>query len=282
MTTSENRTCLYCGEPLTKPTQKKFCSRQCSGAYKTQQAQVEIYCEQCGQPFTVRKADIAKGRKFCSHECYAQYRSKHYVGDKCPAYNGGPVEYTCKQCGDKFLADPSNNRKFCSRKCYNEWAKGRPKPREGNIWTRCETCGEPMFVHQSRIDKAEAVFCSYECRSIWYSENFSGSNSPQWVDGNSLEPYPPEFNYALKQRIRQRDEVCQVCGAPETDDSHCVHHINYDKNDLRERNLVLLCRSCHTKTNHNREYWQAFFERKVDALYPLPTVTNPSALSCTR
>lgn len=40
---------------------------------------------------------------------------------------------------------------------------------------------------------------------------------------------------------------------------HDVHHIDYNKLQGCEGHqwkLVPLCRSCHTKTNHNRKYWE--------------------------
>jgi len=113
-----------------------------------------------------------------------------------------------------------------------------------------------IYLWRCRLVRAGAVFCSFACRSIWYSENFSGENSPQWIDGKSLEPYPSGFNYAIKQAIRERDVVCQLCGNAEQKEAHSIHHINYQKEDLREENLVLLCRSCHSKTNTNRDHWQ--------------------------
>jgi len=39
-----------------------------------------------------------------------------------------------------------------------------------------------------------------------------------------------------------------------------VHHINYNKKNCDINNLVSLCRSCHMKTNFNREYWIKYFE----------------------
>ena len=35
-----------------------------------------------------------------------------------------------------------------------------------------------------------------------------------------------------------------------------VHHIDYDKPNCKENNLILLCNICHSKTNYNRNDWK--------------------------
>lgn len=46
-----------------------------------------------------------------------------------------------------------------------------------------------------------------------------------------------------------------------------VHHVNYDKNCLCDDNeceFVPLCISCHTKTNHNREFYEKMILEMID------------------
>lgn len=50
-----------------------------------------------------------------------------------------------------------------------------------------------------------------------------------------------------------------------------VHHINYNKYDQTEDNLISLCKSCHTKTNFSREDWTIYFYEEV-----LPNVPKES------
>lgn len=81
-----------------------------------------------------------------------------------------------------------------------------------------------------------------------------GEKNPAWQGGISFEPYSPKFNVQLKQEILERDDFkCQVCG--QKDDLH-IHHINYDKQNCQRNNLIVLCHSCHAKTNHNRNEWR--------------------------
>ena len=143
---------------------------------------------------------------------------------------------------------------------------------------RVNNVGEknPMFgrtySHTSEIRFQISESLSGE-NSYWFGRQLSdehrnllrlaklGDKSSLWRGGISLLPYPFEFNDELKEKIRLRDGYrCRVCGIPQME---CilplaVHHIDYDKENLAELNLISLCHSCHGKTNHNRDFWTQF------------------------
>jgi len=99
--------------------------------------------------------------------------------------------------------------------------------------------------------------------------DFRLEKHPRWQGGRSFEPYPIEFNRQLKETIRDRDKhTCQLCGALECEcyEKLHIHHIDYDKGHCLSNNLISLCRSCHTKTNENREYWMQELRRKDKVL----------------
>jgi len=84
--------------------------------------------------------------------------------------------------------------------------------------------------------------------------------NPNWRGGLSFEPYGIEFNKELKAKIRMRDNhTCQLCRASANGRKHHVHHIDYDKRNNDEDNLITLCTRCHVKTNYDRENWVLFF-----------------------
>lgn len=71
--------------------------------------------------------------------------------------------------------------------------------------------------------------------------------------------YPPEF-YKIRPRIIAKfNDRCFICNQL----GYEIHHIDYDKMNSDESNFVLLCKSCHSKTNSGREYWKFFFEEKL-------------------
>ena len=90
----------------------------------------------------------------------------------------------------------------------------------------------------------------------------SKQNHPQWKGGISFEPYCEKFDEPFKERVRAYwDYKCAECGEQSNYKLH-VHHVNFDKqtccNDSQPL-FVPLCRSCHGKTNHDREYWESHF-----------------------
>jgi hypothetical protein len=85
------------------------------------------------------------------------------------------------------------------------------------------------------------------------------------IHGLSYKPYPLNWNNELKEYIRARDHYkCQKCNKKEENllgyyKKLHVHHINYNKLDLDNSNLISLCSECHRKTFWNRDYWFAYY-----------------------
>jgi len=88
-----------------------------------------------------------------------------------------------------------------------------------------------------------------------------GENHSNWRGGISEEGYPFNFNDELKEFIRKRDRVCQLCGKTKEENGRRldVHHIDYIKENLDPSNLITLCRGCHVKVNYKRKFWADFF-----------------------
>ena len=115
------------------------------------------------------------------------------------------------------------------------------------------------------------------------SEKTRGELAPNWKGGISNLPYCEKFDDDLKERVRIFfGRCCYICGKSEQEQidemikegknpikNLDVHHVNFDKmvccNDV-EPLFVPLCRSCHTKTNHNREEWEEFFTASLEYL----------------
>lgn len=136
------------------------------------------------------------------------------------------------------------------------------------MWVKCEKCNGCRWESKSRV-KIHLI-CK-PCAMILNGENHSGENAHMWLGGISFELYTPEFNKRLKEQIRMRDNyTCQLCGAPQNGISLAVHHIDYNKKNNSEYNLISLCPSpsnCHNKTTHNREYWTTYFNEIIKLKY---------------
>lgn len=98
------------------------------------------------------------------------------------------------------------------------------------------------------------------------SQANSGNGNGNWRGGISFEPYTAEF-YEKREKIKDRDNhQCWLCGVPESECLLylCVHHIDYDKKNDADDNLISLCLNCHAKTNSNREYWQTYLSNLME------------------
>ena len=96
-----------------------------------------------------------------------------------------------------------------------------------------------------------------------------GELSPTWDGGKSFEPYSPEFNKPLKQSILERDNyTCQYPDCNHSSERLIVHHIDYNKKNSNPENLIILCNSCHSKTNgkNNRQYWTEFYQILISSI----------------
>lgn len=127
----------------------------------------------------------------------------------------------------------------------------------------CIDCGDPINL--------STVYRGSRCKSCARKEEYKDpTNHPGYIDGSSFEPYPTAFNNFLKESIRKRDNyTCKKCGI--TEEEHLtvyglvlsVHHINYNKQNCEETNLITLCRECNTRVNFNRGYWTSYFQNKI-------------------
>lgn len=147
---------------------------------------------------------------------------------------------------NKKNSESNKGRKFTEehRKHLSESKKGKPKPKPTE-----ETC--------KKMSESQKQLCKE------HPERYRLQNNPMWKGGISFEPYCPKFNNEFKERVRKFfNYTCQICNKF----GNNIHHVNYDKmvccNDVKPL-FINLCRSCHQKTNHNRECWEEFFTNKI-------------------
>lgn len=89
-----------------------------------------------------------------------------------------------------------------------------------------------------------------------------GENSPLWKGGLSFGEYGIDFNKYLKKYIRELyHNECVLCFKDKEDNRQDLipHHIDYNKQNNKENNFVLLCRSCNAVVNFNRNFWVELF-----------------------
>jgi len=71
--------------------------------------------------------------------------------------------------------------------------------------------------------------------------------------------YPWVF-YLIRRIILNRDNhICQKCHKK----GNTVHHIDYNKQNCKEDNLITLCRKCNLEVNFNKEKWINKFKKQI-------------------
>lgn len=108
--------CFSCGEKLIRPIghfykERVYCSFECRDKYKTDYLsganslwykRIDTVCTNCQKEISVipfeynLRNEYGDTHNFCSRECYCEYRSKYYVGEKHPMF-GKPVSEENKQ-----------------------------------------------------------------------------------------------------------------------------------------------------------------------------------------
>jgi Intein splicing domain/Caudovirus prohead serine protease/HNH endonuclease len=94
-----------------------------------------------------------------------------------------------------------------------------------------------------------------------------GEKNTNWQGGISALPYAFDFT-AKRDKIRLRDDFrCQLCGKREHLEINeysrrlTIHHIDYDKQNSNDSNLIALCNACNLKVNYNRKMWTEYFNK---------------------
>lgn len=232
-----NRICENCGKEFCTPPSQvklrggKYCSRKCYDISRT----TKKICLCCGVEFSLGRKHRNNGKnKFCSTSCHSLYDSHK-------------IEFVCKNCGKIFKDSMSKKRIFCSKDCKNKYRIIRPKP----IYKEkcCDTCGK-IFIVKHFMQR----FCSRHCSSYWLSNiRNKGTNHPRYKGNIKDRYYYPSIFYKIRKKIiKEANGKCLICEKHATS----VHHVDYDKTNNSTYNLVLLCNSCHAKTNTNREEWE--------------------------
>lgn len=132
--------------------------------------------------------------------------------------------------------------------------------------------GKSFATVQRRLSLA-----GYTARNVHHYRSFDGHENPNWSGGASFAPYSAAFTKKLKLKIRERDGfVCRLCALTESEHRRLyraprgeggqaltIHHIDYDKSNCSEKNLVTLCHRCNPKMNKDRATWMKYWTAKM-------------------
>jgi hypothetical protein len=220
-------------------------------------------CYLCNSEFTVKqtcKVDFKK--KFCSKTCSSKFNGSSNKGKK-------RTEEWKQSLKEK---NSGNNNPFYGKKHSIEskekiskknTGKKRSEQHKKKISIAMTGENNPFYgkkhteESRAKISENHADHSGENNPNFGNGEKIKGEKNPSWLGGVSYREYGIGFSEELKTKIRKRDSfLCYICKKHGYD----VHHIDYNKINNLEENLITLCRSCHAKTNFNRDNWIEFFK----------------------
>jgi hypothetical protein len=239
----KSESCVNCGSRITKHSGYfRYCSMACRVEH--QRAMSTHVCKRCGVSFYRPPGHVRrlKSGAFCSAACFQAWQT----GENNAVWVDR-VKKVCVICGAVSEFPPSLAKKMST--CGSDECK-RERIRRMNskekVEVICEVCGKSMKLSPSWA--RDKRFCSKTCKAAAHSVEVSGSGNGRYVHGEHRRPYGSGWTKTLKKRVSDRDGgACRVCGRTEIDNGKklCIHHIDYDKDNMSEGNLITLCKWCH-------------------------------------
>ena len=174
--------------------------------------------------------------------------------------------YGTKRPPDTLLKISIHRKGKCSGKDHYLYGKGHLIKGEKNPHWKKEI-DKPRFFRHCSVCGLKICNKSGVCRNCRNKLKAQvGSDHPHWRGGAGYAPYSSDW-LEVRIKIKERDNyTCQVCGI--INKSIAAHHIDYNKLNNDENNLICLCNSCHAKTTmDDRIYWQQYFKHKKTDSY---------------
>lgn len=246
-----------------------------------------IPCEICGtEKYFAQWEQDCRKHFYCSQKCRYEGMSLFYSGKNGSNYQGGKIEVKCSFCYKTLLRDKcqlnDTNRYYCDKECmaqyFSENIFGKNHPNFGRKFPEFSKRmkeNNPMRDERNRKKVSKTLKRlfkegTWSARKGTYHTIESRLKQSLAKGGNGIDladpRYPGIFGKALKQRIKDRDNhVCRCCFQTEeqeikdTGRGLSVHHIDYNKFNCVDNNLITACLSCNNVANSNRDYWYTYY-----------------------
>lgn len=226
-----------------------------------------IFCA-CGCGILISK----KGNRYINHH---NAKGKHNPNFKHDKTNNNKCEICqkrisflakrCNLCAGDLRGRLGVKMNEATKRLISSKAKERFKTPEDHPCfkhgkSKCLDCGKELYNYSSKRCRK----CNYNY--IKKEGKLKGKNNGAYVHGEGYKPYIYKFNKELKEKIRKRDTyTCQLCGIGETENKRklSIHHIDYNKKNCEECNLISLCQKCNSFVNSERKKWERHFKKEM-------------------
>jgi len=232
-------------------------------------------CRVCGKEFEVYpyRKDSAK---YCSRECCLRvigerdfYRTKEYRDKMRESLLGrehtwgDKISKTHKERGIKPISTEEIRKKISNanrgRKVSEETKRKISQSNKGRVGLKGKD--NPWYGKKHRQDSKDKMRVAHIGKPTW-NKDICGNRSHSWKGGVSKLPYTYDWN-RVSEEMKKRDNYrCQECNEG-SKGKLAVHHIDYDKKNNKEDNLITLCLKCNSRANWNRDYWKKYYGSKI-------------------
>ena len=253
--------CLNCNKGI--PEKRKYCSNSCQMRHSNPMKRVEVADKFRGNNNPMRRPEVSE--KFRGDNSWKRTEeARQQMRDNNPMTN--PIfkaRYLKKMTDDHPMRRPEIAKKVSDK------LKGRIFSDDHKQKIGIKSLGRNPFANIIHPMKDPAIRNKVSRTRIMNGCSL-GAKNWNWKGGISKELYCEIWtNKTFKDYLKEKDGyVCQNCGVTQRlslkvySKSLTSHHINYDKQDCQESNLITLCLGCNTKANSNREYWEVFYTDK--------------------
>lgn len=238
------------------------------------------------------------GQSFCSKKCRELNIEKNNRCIDCGKSLNSRAKYSktkrCIECENVFKKGkiPKNGFKkghipWNKDKCHYFLLGKRPSEQcirasieatKNRIVTK-ETRNKMRLAKVGKVGNRKGTHCSELTKKKISIGNKGTIRSEESKRRNSLSHggtgIPYEYNcysekfFKIRPLILKRDNyTCQKCGQYGNKKLNylTIHHIDYNKNNNQENNLICLCKKDNLKANFNRTYWLGFYQNKIAQL----------------
>jgi len=190
-------------------------------------------------------------------------------------------ENGCGICGERFFYCSGNDGRFCSLSCNTKYRNSvygispetAKKIGDGNRGKKRTSEQKQKMMGRPQVFNPMSIpeFVEKRRQTVIKNGSYKGNKNPNWKGGCiKHNGYIWLFNKDLKEKIKKRDNFqCQnpLCKHEYIIGNLQVHHIDYDKMNNEETNLITLCRSCNMKANTKRDYYTNLYDNIIMTKY---------------
>lgn len=250
-------TCQTCGCVFKATQPAKFCTKACAQRFRNK-IRVKKQCAYCKSQFQCSKT--AKGRvRFCSQACASAALQDVRKNPQTSPYrdivhvkNVGTYKRICVYCGEPFQTSSALGVNRQCPKCQQKYKKLKNSAKE-QLKLSAQDVRRIAQVNNiqlptTRSRQLVSLAQTYIKPNITRQQNNAHRRHLYALKKQLgiLKTYNGSKNSKLRQQLLETRKACTICGYSQFQDALDIHHIDMDRRNNQNQNLVVLCCNCHS------------------------------------